>query len=125
LELTNGSDVNNATLHYGNNPATHQMIHQQVGTRFTVGAYHTWAIKVDRTSQQETLTWYLDGNQFFQTTEAQVNDADQWDSLAHKPFFPLLNVAVGGDLPGMPNDQTLGGMESGMQVSYVAFYKSN
>jgi beta-glucanase (GH16 family) len=125
LELTNGSDVNNATVHYGNNPATHQMIHQQVGTRFEPGVYHTWTIKVDRISQVETLTWCLDGNQFFQVTEAQVPDADQWDRLAHKPFFPLLNVAVGGDLPGIPNDQTLGGLESGMKVSYVAFYKSN
>jgi hypothetical protein len=125
LELTNGSDVNNATVHYGENPATHKMIHQQSGTKFAAGAYHTWAIKVDRTSQQETLTWYLDGNQFFQVSKAQVDDADQWDRLAHKPFFPLLNVAVGGDLPGMPNGQTLGGLESGMQVSYVAFYKSN
>jgi beta-glucanase (GH16 family) len=125
LELTNGSNVNNATIHFGDNLASHQMIHQQVGTSFTAGAYHTWSIKVDRTSQQETLTWYLDGNQFFQVTEAQVNDTTQWDSLAHDPFFPILNVAVGGDLPGMPNGQTLGGIESGMQVSYVAFYKSN
>ena len=125
LELTNGSDTNSATIHFGNNPATHQMIHQPGGTRFAPGAYHTWAIKVDRTQPQETLTWYLDGSQFFQVTQAQVQDADQWDSLAHKPFFPLLNVAIGGDLPGMPNAQTLDGMESGMQVSYVAFYKSN
>ena len=125
LELTNGSNTNSATIHYGNSPATHEMIHQPGGTSFAAGAYHTWAIKVDRTVSQETLTWYLDGNQFFQVTEAQVNDADQWDSLAHKPFFPLLNVAVGGTLPGPPNNQTLGGMESGMQVGYVAFYKSN
>lgn len=125
LELANGSDANNATLHYGNSPETHQMIHQQVGTKFAPGAYHTWAIKVDRTSPQETLAWYLDGHQFFQVKQAQMPDADQWDRLAHKPFFPLLNVAVGGDMPGMPNDHTLGGMESGMQVSYVAFYKSN
>jgi beta-glucanase (GH16 family) len=126
LELTNGSDVNNATVHYGNDPGQgHLMKHQSVGTKFAAGAYHTWRIMVDRTSQEETLTWYLDGNQFFQVTAAQVQDADQWGSLAHKPFFPLLNVAVGGNLPGMPNDQTLGGLESGMQVSYVAFYKSN
>jgi beta-glucanase (GH16 family) len=125
LELTNGSNVNNATIHFGNNLASQQMIHQQLGTSFTAGFYHTWGIKVDRTSQQETLTWYLDGNQFFQVTEAQVNDAAQWDDLVHKPFFPILNVAIGGDLPGMPNSQTLGGIESGMQVSYVAVYKSN
>jgi beta-glucanase (GH16 family) len=125
LELTNGSDVNNATLHYGDSPAAHQMIHQQAGTPFARGAYHTWAIKVDRTSPQEKLTWYLDGQQFFQVAQAQVPNADQWDRLAHKPFFPLLNVAVGGDLPGMPNAQTLGGVESGMQVCYVAFYQSS
>ena len=124
LELINGSHVNSATLHYGNNPATHKMIHQPGGTRFAPGAYHIWAIKVDRTLQQEALTWYLDGNQFFQVTKAEVHDADHWDRLAHKPFFPLLNVAIGGDLPGMPNHQTLGGLRSGMQVSYVAFYKS-
>lgn len=126
LELTNGSDVNFGTIHYGTNPGDgHRSIHQQNGTQFAPGVYHTWAIKVDRTTQGETLTWYLDGSQFFQANEAQVNDPVRWDALAHKPFFPLLNVAVGGDFPGAPNDQTLGGLESGMQVSYVAFYKSN
>src|SRR5271170_6953451 len=41
LELRNGSNMNNGTIHFGENQASHQMIHQgDPGTPFEVGAYH-------------------------------------------------------------------------------------
>lgn len=49
----------------------------------------------------------------------------QWEDVARREFFPILNVAVGGDYPGPPNDQTADGLESGMAVRYVGVYKSN
>ena len=95
---------------------------------FAPGSWHTWALKVDLLSnrfEEQKLTWLLDGNIFFEVTGAMVGASEPWAQVAHMAFFPILNVAVGGDYPGNPNGQTLDGYESGMQVKYVAVYKSN
>ena len=126
LELINGSSTNQGTLHYLNSDNYDPSLNGRVD--FNRNDYHTWAVKVDRTAdsfQNEKLTWLLDGNPFFEVTGATVNNADQWDDIAHKDYFAILNVAVGGNYPGYPNDQTLGGIESGLQVRYVGVYKSN
>lgn len=126
LELINGSTTNQGTLHFLNSGGAHQMFGGRVG--FTSGNYHTWALEVDRRGasfRDEKLTWSLDGHPFFEVTGATMGTAEQWSDVAHKPFFPLLNVAVGGDFPGNPDGQTQGGFESGLQVKYVAVYKSN
>jgi beta-glucanase (GH16 family) len=44
--------------------------------------------------------------------------------LAQSPVFFLLNVAVGGDWPGYPNDATQDGYNSMMEVAYVAHYST-
>lgn len=50
--------------------------------------------------------------------------AEIWGRVAHKSFFPILNVAVGSNFPGggYPYEHTTTGLGSGMQVKYVAFY---
>lgn len=126
LEIINGSSTNQGTLHYLNSSNVDPGFGGRVN--FSHNDYHTWALKVDRTAgtfQGEKLTWSLDGNPFFEVTGARVNNAEQWDDVAHKAYFPILNLAVGGDYPGQPNDQTTGGFQSGMQVKYVGVYKSN
>lgn len=126
LEIINGSSTNQGTLHYLNSSNADPGFGGRVN--FSHNDYHTWALKVDRTAatfQGEKLTWSLDGNPFFEVTGARVNNAEQWDDVAHKAYFPILNLAVGGDYPGQPNDQTTGGFQSGMQVKYVGVYKSN
>lgn len=126
LEVINGSSTNQGTLHYLNSSNVNPMFGGRVD--FNHNDYHTWALKVDRTPgnfQDEKLTWSVDGNPFFEIPGARVGDAEQWDDVAHKGFFPIMNIAVGGDYPGQPNDQTVGGFQSGMHVKYVAVYKSN
>lgn len=126
LEVINGSSTNQGTLHYLNSSNVDPGFGGRVD--FTRNDYHTWALKVDLTAgtiEGQKLTWLLDGNPFFEVTGATVNNGEQWDDVAHKPFFPILNVAVGGDYPRPPNNQTVGGFESGMQVKYVGIYKSN
>lgn len=126
LELINGSSSNLGTLHFQNSAGAHQSFSGGVG--FDRAVFHTWAFKVDRRGgafQNQKLTWYLDGHPFFEVTGATVGTPAQWDDVAHKPFYPLLNVAIGGDFPGNPNGQTLDGHESGLEVKYVAVYKSN
>ena len=126
LEQVNASTANLGTLHFQNSGGVHQMMSGQVG--FNRAEYNTWALKVDRTAnafQNEKLTWLLNGHVYFEITGATVGTWEQWEDVAHKAFFPLLNVAVGGDFPGNPDGQTRDGLESGLEAKYVAIYKSN
>ncbi|KAI1458719.1 glycoside hydrolase family 16 protein [Annulohypoxylon moriforme] len=88
-------------------------------------SWHTWRAVWDRRASSwtgETITWYLDGNQFFQVSGSTVNSQSVWNTLAADPVYFILNVAVGGDWPGPPNDSTLDGYGSMMEVAYVAQY---
>lgn len=62
---------------------------------------------------------------FFSVKGSDVGDAEIWGRVAHKSFFPILNVAVGSNFPGggQPDEHTTTGLGSGMQVKYVAFYQ--
>ncbi|KUJ13945.1 uncharacterized protein LY89DRAFT_672211 [Mollisia scopiformis] len=60
-----------------------------------------------------------DGKNLFTVTAAQVNDPVLSGNVAHKAFFPILNVAVGSNFPnddGQPDGNTVNGPGSGMQV---------
>ena len=62
--------------------------------------WHTWRVEIDRRSSNyvdQSITWYMDGNRFHQVTGARIGNAEVWASLAQKPLYILLNVAVGGD----------------------------
>ncbi|OTB00911.1 glycoside hydrolase family 16 protein [Hypoxylon sp. CI-4A] len=88
-------------------------------------SWHTWRIVWDRRASSwsgETITWYLDGAQYFSVSGATVNNQGVWNTLAASPVYFILNVAVGGDWPGAPNDATLDGYGSMMEVAYVAQY---
>ncbi|PTB65703.1 glycoside hydrolase family 16 protein [Trichoderma citrinoviride] len=89
--------------------------------------FHTWRVEIDRTSnnwQAETLTWSLDGTNFFQITGSRIGDQNVWNNVAHSPLYFILNVAVGGSWPGNPNASTLDGYGAMMEVGYVAHYST-
>ncbi|KAK1246528.1 hypothetical protein MKX08_000330 [Trichoderma sp. CBMAI-0020] len=89
--------------------------------------FHTWRVQIDRTPsnwQSETITFFLDGAQYFQVAGSRINNQNVWNSLAHSPLFIILNVAVGGSFPGNTNGNTLGGYGSMMEVGYVAHYST-
>ena len=77
----------------------------------------------------------MDGDRWYTVTGADVGDEDWWRVLAHSPFFPIFDVAVGSYLPNRhdpqpkkkvdPNENTATGMDTGMEVRYVAFYESD
>ena len=75
----------------------------------------------------------MDGERWFTVKGADVDDEHWWSVLAHTPFFPILNVAVGSGFPTKdkspqkndPDDNTATGMDTGMEVRYVAFYESD
>ncbi|AEO66263.1 73c81e02-086d-4723-b724-89170a70891b [Thermothielavioides terrestris] len=89
--------------------------------------WQTWRLVWDRTTgnwQTETITWYMNGQQFHQISGSRIGDQNVWNSLAASPLYFILNVAVGGNWPGYPNSQTQGGYGAMMEVGYVAHYSS-
>ncbi|KAH6997458.1 secreted glucosidase [Ilyonectria destructans] len=89
--------------------------------------YHVWRVEFNRKStnyKSQYITWYMDGKQFHRVTGTQISNTTVWKSLCQSPLYTIFNVAVGGYWPGYPNSQTWGGMDSMMEVGYVAHYVS-
>ena len=126
LELGNGNSWSQGTCHQEVN-GQHYQTSQKID--FNRAAFHTWAVEIDLTSNdymQQKLSWQLDGKTFFEV-KCQGEDANSkacWDRCARSAFFPILNVAVGGNFVGQIGPEMVGGVESGLTVAWVAGYKS-
>lgn len=91
--------------------------------RNIAGEYHVYAIEWN----EEGITWYIDDIQY------SYIPADEWvtfteDDILDDPnapfdkrFHMILNLAVGGNWPGNPNDKTE--FPSVMKVDYVRVYR--
>lgn len=75
--------------------------------------FHAFAIEWEPTA----VRFYVDGNLYQTKTPADAT-GKQW--VFDHPFFVLLNVAVGGNFPGNPNDTTT--FPQTMTVDYVRVY---
>ena len=68
------------------------------------------------------INWYVDGDLYQSLTpkdvEDETNGAGRW--VFNRPFHIILNVAVGGNLPGAPNANTT--FPQRMLVDYVRVY---
>src|SRR6185437_16815575 len=84
-------------------------------------AFHTYAIEWDRSVSPQQIRWYVDGQQYHQVSQTQV-DATTWANATSHGFFIILNVAMGGGWPGNPTGSTASGVP--MLVDYVAVYSS-
>ena len=78
-------------------------------------AYHVYAVEWDANG----IRWFVDGNQFYSLTRAQVEARGPW--VFDQPFFILLNVAVGGQWPGSPDAGSV--FPQRMYVDYVRVYQ--
>ncbi len=65
------------------------------------------------------IRWYVDGNLYATVTQDQLSADSQW--VFDKPFFILLNLAVGGDLPGPPDQSTT--FPQKMLIDYIRVYQ--
>jgi beta-glucanase (GH16 family) len=98
------------TMHWDNNGQA------QFGGQTTcnVNTYHVYSIEWDST----IIRWLIDGKQYF---SANIKNNINNTAAFHKPFFVILNVAVGGDWPGSPDNTTV--FSDTMLVDYVRFYQ--
>ena len=79
-------------------------------------SYHVYAVEWD----SEGLRWFVDGEQFYSRTRAQVEAFGPW--VFDQPFFILLNVAVGGQWPGSPDASSV--FPQRMYVDWVRVYQA-
>ncbi len=78
-------------------------------------SFHTFAVEWE----PKVVRFYCDGILYNTRTPADLPSGTKW--VFDHPFFILLNVAVGGDWPGSPNDTTV--FPQMMQVDYVRVYQ--
>lgn len=110
MEHVNSDNLFYGTIHWDNNG------HAQYGKSTTAAPadYHIYAIEWDASS----IKWYVD-NVLYNTADIKdnINGTDEF----HKPFFIILNLAVGGDWPGQTIDETK--LPAALSVDYVRVYK--
>jgi beta-glucanase (GH16 family) len=115
-----GDNVTHATLHWG--PVDSKGNHPNYGQLKTLtsgkfsDAFHTFGVTWSSTG----LTADLDGSTFYTIAfNLTLNPGQQ---AFRTPFFPILNLAVGGSWPGSPNANTV--FPQSMKVDYVRVYQS-
>ena len=92
-----------------------------IGTLSVFGAdslkndFHVYAVEW----QPNDIRWYIDDQQVFEVTTAQIPAGTQW--VYDHPFFIILNLAVGGGWPGYPDATTT--FPQQLQVDYVRVYQ--
>ena len=78
-------------------------------------AFHVFAIEWD----PESISFYVDKDLYVRRTRADLKTGWKW--VFDKPFFLILNLAVGGDWPGNPDSSTA--FPQTMLVDYVRVYR--
>ena len=98
------------TIHWGASAQQHQSSggNTSLSVASFAGDFHTFTLEWVSTS----FCWFVDGKQYFQTTKSTPFD---------RRFHLLLNVAVGGNWPGSPNEFTT--FPQQMAVEYVRVYR--
>jgi beta-glucanase (GH16 family) len=76
--------------------------------------FHTYAIEWE----EGQISWFFDGQQYFTVKKADVGDRE-W--VFDAPFFIILNLAVGGQLPGLVGLDVKFPVQ--MYVDYVRVYQ--
>ncbi|ADO56477.1 beta-glucanase [Paenibacillus polymyxa M1] len=106
-----------------NNPSVNGTVHWDAGGHADFGRvsgnldfsqYHVYSIEWD----SKYIRWFVDGQQF---NEFYIENGTGNTEEFQQPFFILLNLAVGGNWPGAPNNSTQ--FPSQMLVDYVRVYQ--
>ena len=124
------------SIHYGSSypkRTLHTHVHDLPGGS-TVADWHVYAVEwepgeirflVDEVHTSTESFWWscskLESGNSGQGVEAtRAADLNPWPAPFDQPFYLLMNVAVGGNFPGVPNDETRFPAE--LVVDYVRVY---
>ncbi|PLW94234.1 MAG: hypothetical protein C0591_13150 [Marinilabiliales bacterium] len=116
MEMVGGVNSDNTvycTLHWDNDGE-----HAEYGKSYTLSSgifadeFHVFSVTWD----ESEIIGYVDGNQYFAAdiTPEQLSEF-------HQNFFIILNLAVGGNWPGSPDDTTI--FPQTMEVDYVRVFQ--
>ena len=96
MEHINSTMVLHGTAHW------HNEKHVSSGGTIpcNVREYHVYAVKWS----PDSLVWLLDGKRYYGIS---IKDSVNSTSEFHKPFYILLNFAIGGSWPGNPDSTSL------------------
>lgn len=96
MEHINNEDILYGTLHW------HNERHVSKGNRTDciVSEFHDYAVEWG----SDTIKWFLDGQKYHEVPIADsVNSTEEF----HKPFYIILNLAIGGEWPKNPDETTV------------------
>ena len=105
------------TAHWGASNAEHQESGQGISLSFPetfADEFHVFSIEWE----QDLIRWYLDDEEYFSIDPNDMNGADY---PFNQPFFFILNVAVGGNWPGPPSEDTT--FPEFMAIDYVRVFQ--
>jgi hypothetical protein len=111
--------------HVNRETQTHGTIHWDAGGHASYGgstpvgdpaAFHVYAIEWTPAA----IKWFVDGVLY---REANIQNSINSTEEFHRPFFLLLNLAVGGNWPGSPNSATV--FPAQLTVDYVRVYQAS
>jgi len=122
------------TIHCGTDPAGPCNEPNGIGSGLRAcggcqSGFHTYSMILNRTNPaNESITFYLDGNQYFSVSESQVGTAT-WQAAYDHNLSIILDLAMGGGFPNgvcnctTPTSSTAAG--GTMSVAYVAAYSTS
>lgn len=102
------------TIHWDNNGHASSGGSYTLPTGSLVTSYHVFSIIWNETS----ISWYVDDHLYH---HENISAADR--SEFHQDFWFILNVAVGGNWPGSPNETTV--FPQRMKVDYMRVFQKN
>src|SRR5262249_12807621 len=131
LEDVNALSEHSGTLHCGSFPGGPCNEGNGIGSGLQScsgcqSSFHTYTVVVNRTdASAQSITWFLDGHQFFRVNESQV-PATVWQSAVDHHFSIIFDLAMGGGYPNgvcgctTPTNATTS--RGTLTVRYVAAY---
>ena len=133
MEDVNALSEHSGTFHCGTDPGGPCNETNGIGSGLLACSgcqtgYNTYTVIINRTNtSDESVTWYLNGSQFFQVNESQVPVAT-WQAAIDHNFSIIFDLAMGGGYPNgvcnctTPSSATSSGAT--MSVAYVAAYET-
>ena len=122
--LGNSTNTNYGTIHYGEPHFQNQGIYTLASGDFA-NEYHIFAIEWE----PGLIKWFVDGEQYFETNDwfSKWPDGEEkpYPAPFDQPFHVILNVAVGGDWPGDPDETTPFDEKGAMKVDYVRMFQKD
>ena len=118
MELIGGSGARDRTTYGTNHWANASGAHAYQGGNKSLPSgkfaddFHVFSYVWNKT----TAYWYLDGVQFY-----TMNISSSVMSEFHQKYFIILNLAVGGDWPGVPDGTTV--FPQKFEIDYVRVYQ--